>query len=219
MAVDAPAYPVSLLVRDQDCLVVGGGPVAVRKVGGLLECGARVTVIAPVVADAIRAWDQRSGPPGHLRVETRRYRSPEASHYQLVITATGVPEVDGAVSADARRAGVWVNSADDTANCTFILPAVDRRGPVTVAVSTGGTSPALAGWLRTTVAEAIDSGIGPQIAVLAELLDEARSRIRSSGRSTEAFDWTTLLDRQVLPLVRAGRIDDARTLLRTFSDS
>jgi len=206
-------YPVSLVVAGRRCLVVGGGVVAARKVRGLVDCGALVTVVAPEVHPSITSLGVQ------VAVRARRYEIGDIARQQLVITATGVGAVDAAVARDADRAGVWVNSADDTANCTFILPAVDRRGPVTVAVSTGGTSPALAGWLRTTVAEAIDSGIGPQIAVLAELLDEARSRIRSSGRSTESFDWTTLLDRQVLPLVRAGRIDDARTLLRTFSDS
>lgn len=207
MALATPVYPVSLVVADRDCLVVGGGPVAARKVGGLLDCGARVTVVAPRVVEAIR----RQRP---LVVENRPYRPPEAARYQLVITATGIPEVDGAVSSDARRAGVWVNSADDTGNCSFLLPAVSRRGSVTVAVSTGGASPALAVWVRTRVAQAIEQTVGADLALVAELLDETRTRVKAAGRSTESYDWASLLDHQVIPLVRAGHVDAARRALR-----
>jgi len=199
----APLYPVSLVVADRPCLVVGGGPVATRKVESLLTCGAQVTVVATEVAAAIRSM------AGRLTVEERPYRSPEAAAYRLVITATGVPEVDQAVAADAEAAGVWVNSADDVENCTFTLPAVHRQGPVTVAVSTGGASPALAGWVRNRVADAI----GPDVAVLAELLWEARRRLKAAGVSTESIEWTALLDQQVVPLVRQGRIDEARAVL------
>jgi precorrin-2 dehydrogenase/sirohydrochlorin ferrochelatase len=212
---DAPLYPVSLVVADRPCLVVGGGPVATRKVASLLACGARVTVVATQVVPALRSMATDPGPDTHhlatgrLTVEERPYRSPEAATYRLVITATGVPEVDRAVAADAQAAGVWVNSADDVDNCTFTLPAVHRQGPVTVAVSTGGASPALAGWVRNRVADAI----GPEVTVLAELLGEARRRLKASGVSTESVEWTTLLDQQVVPLVRQGRIDEARAVL------
>ena len=90
-----------------------------------------------------------------------------------------MPEVDGAVYADAEAAGVWVNSADDLAHCSFILPAVHRDGAVTVSVSTGGLSPALASWLRTRLAAAVRDGLG----TLAQLLGEARSGSVSSGRA------------------------------------
>ena len=110
---------------------------AARKVGGLLRCGARVTVIAPAFCDAMTQLTP-------LTLERRPYAPGDAAGYRLVVTATGIPAVDGAVYADAEAAGVWVNSADDVAHCTFILPSVHRDGPVSVAVSTGGTSPALA---------------------------------------------------------------------------
>jgi siroheme synthase-like protein len=213
----APLYPVSLVVAGRRCLVVGGGHVAARKIEGLVSCGALVTAVAPDVVDEVvrlvdapRAVGGPGGvPAGTLQLERRPYRAGEASDYRLVVTATGVPEVDGAVAADAEAAGVWVNSADDPANCTFLLPAVHRDGPVTVAVSTGGSSPALAGWLRTRVAGAL----GPGVADLAALLDEARARLRTEGRSTEAIDWLPVLDGRLVPLVRAGRIDEARTVL------
>ena len=119
---DHPSYyPVMLDVSQRSCLIVGGGPVAARKARGLLECGASVTVIAPRLSD-----EMESVAPFLHAVERRRYRAGDASAFRLVVTATGVPEVDGAVFADGEAAGVWVNSADDPAHCSLILPAVHR---------------------------------------------------------------------------------------------
>ena len=107
---------------------------AARKAGGLLRCGALVTVIAPAFCDAMTQLTP-------LTLERRPYAPGDAAGYRLVVTATGIPAVDGAVYADAEAAGVWVNSADDVAHCSFILPSVHRDGPVSVAVSTGRDQP------------------------------------------------------------------------------
>ncbi len=211
---DAPLYPVSLVVRDRPCLVVGGGPVAGRKIDGLLGCGARVTVVAPAVAPTIAERadgldDTGRAGAGSLSIHRRRYRPGEAVHYRLVVTATGIPAVDRAVAEDAEAAGVWVNAADDAAHCSFLLPAVHRDGPVTVAVSTGGASPALASWIRTRVGAAL----GPHLGTLAAVLDEARGTLRARGGSTESVDWRSVLDGPAPDLVRAGRIEDARAIV------
>jgi precorrin-2 dehydrogenase / sirohydrochlorin ferrochelatase len=219
MAIEADLYPVGLLIAGRPCLVVGGGRVAARKVAGLLRCGAAVTMVAPeahvalgiLSADGVFA-DLR-GP--HLAVHLRAYIPGEAASYRLVITATGDRDVDSSVHADAEAAGVWVNSADDPDHCTFVLPAVTRDGPITVAVSTGGSSPALASWLRRRLAETIGPGLGP----LADLLDEARQRIHARGASTESVDWDALLDGPLPALVRQGSIDEARLLLDAAVDS
>jgi siroheme synthase-like protein len=191
-------YPVSLNVEGRHCLVVGGGPVATRKVRGLLDCGAKVTVIAPRLCDAMAQLQ-----PVH--VERRRYVAGDAGHYRLVVTATGLPAVDGAVCADADAAGVWVNCADDGLRSSYILPAVHRDGQVTVAVSTGGRSPALASWLRTRLA----AQCGPWLADLADLLARARGRLHEAGASTEDIDWAVLLDGPLPALVEAGRLTEA----------
>src|ERR1700722_4328697 len=169
-----PLYPVSLDVCGQPCLVVGGGKVAARKARSLLECGAAVTVITPTVSP-----DMEELVPALSTLVTRSYAEGDASAFRLVVTATGIPEVDGAVYADAEAAGVWANSADDMAHSSFILPAVHRDGAVTMAVSTGGLSPALASWLRTRIA----TDCGDSIGMLAQLLGEARAHMRETGRS------------------------------------
>jgi siroheme synthase-like protein len=144
--------------------------------------------------------------PSLRAVERREYRRGEASTFRLVVTATGIPQVDGAVYADAEAAGVWTNSADDPAHSSFILPAVHRDGAVTVSVSTGGLSPALASWLRTRVAAECGEGIG----TLAQLLGEARANLKRAGLPTDSVDWARLLEGPLLDLVRAGEIDNAR---------
>jgi len=202
----APGYPVVLYLAGRPCLVVGAGPVAARKARGLLEAGARVTVVAPRTGPAVEAMIEA----GSVTLEARHYRGGEAARYHLVITATGDPSVDGVVVADAVAAGVLVDSADGDRPGTVQLPAVLRRGPVTVALSTGGSSPALARWLRDRIAETLPPGL-PMVAALVE---EARNEVRASGRATGSVEWAGLLDRVVLPLVEAGRIDEAREALR-----
>jgi siroheme synthase-like protein len=182
--------------------VVGGGPVAVRKARGLLGCAATLTVIAPDVCAAMAELTP-------LTIERRPYAEGDAGAYRLVVTATGIPAVDAAVFADAEAAGVWVNSADDVEHCSFILPSVHRDGAVTVAVSTGGQSPALASWLRARLAAREGTGLG----ALAELLGRARQSVHDAGRSTEMVDWVALLDGSLPELVRDGRFDEARAVV------
>jgi len=216
VGVGARIYPVGLVVKGLRCLVVGGGPVAARKVGGLLACGAAVTMVAPEVHVALRKLTDAGviAEIGEwpLEVKIRVYQAGEAADYRLVVAATGKLEVDDAVHRDATAAGIWVNVADDPSRCSFILPAVARDGSVSIAVSTGGASPALAGWLRDRIVEALGSGIGE----LAGLLEEGRRRVHDRGASTETIDWRAVLDGPLPELVRQGRIDDARAALDAF---
>lgn len=202
MPVSDALYPVALVVAGKRCVVVGGGAVAARKTAGLVEAGADVTVVAPHIGDEIRAMP--------VELVERPYRKGDLDLAWLVIVATDEPSVNQQVHADGRDARVWVNAADDPDACTFVLPAVVRRGPVTVAVSTGGHSPALAGWLR----EQIAAQLGPEIAGLAELLSEARDELKAAGRSTEGVDWRRALDSDMLELIRTGRKAQARERLQ-----
>jgi siroheme synthase-like protein len=206
LPVDAPVYPVALVLKGRPCLVVGGGHVAERKARGLLAAEAQVHVVAAEVRAPMRALE---GVAGLASIEERPYRRGEVAGYRLVIAATGDPAVNRAVYDDAESAGVWVNSADDPAACSFILPAIARQGPVVVAISTSGYSPALASWLKDHVSE----HMGPEIAELAELLAEARARLKQQGRSTEDVDWRRSLDWDMLDLIRSGRRAEAKERL------
>jgi siroheme synthase-like protein len=208
MPVRAPLYPVNLVVEGRRCLVVGGGTVAAHKAAGLLACGARVHVVAPDVSSEVAAL-------AGVTIEERPYRRGEVGGYRLAVAATGEAAVNAAVLADGEEAGVWVNAADDVDNCSFTLPAVVRRGPVMVAVSTGGHTPALARWLKERVAQSI----GPEYEVLAELLSAERDAIRSSGRSTEGLNWQSALESDMLDLIRTGKVREAKERLQACLSS
>jgi precorrin-2 dehydrogenase/sirohydrochlorin ferrochelatase len=200
-------YPVNLVVQGRRCVVVGGGEVAARKVAGLVAAGADVTVIAPKIDDRIR----HSG-AGLLE---RDYRQGDLDGAWLAIAATDDPEVNRLVHADGEAGRVWINAADDPPACSFILPAVVRRGPVMVTVSTAGHSPALASWLRGQVA----AQLGPEVGLLAEWLSEARDELKAAGRSTEEVDWRPALDWDMLELIRSGRTAQARERLQACLSS
>lgn len=180
-------YPVLLDVEAADVLVVGGGRVAVRKVLGLVECGAEVTVVAPFVRPELHELA--------TTVHARPFEPDDVVGRRLVLTATGDAVVDQSVFTAAAAHGIWVNSADDPPRCSFILPAVLRRGPVVVSVSSSGTSPALAVHLRDTIADALPSGIEGAAATLAA----RREAIRGAGGSTEDVDWADEIARVLEP--------------------
>ena len=190
---------------------------AARKARSLLESGARVTVVAPQVTEEIDGLAstraRSSAAAGSLVVRRGRYRAGEAAGYQLVVTATGVPAVDARVVADAMSAGVLVNGAGPDAPGTILMPAVHREGRVTVAVSTGGASPALARWLRDRIAASLPPGTD----TLALLCGEARLALATAGRPTDGFDWAAVIE-AMAPLVEAGRVDEARALLAEACD-
>lgn len=179
-------YPVVLDLHGVPVLVVGAGTVAVRKIAGLVAAGADVVVVAPEIDEQLDEDPLRD----RVGLRRRAYEPGDLDGVQLAVTATGVGAVDAAVAADARARGIWVNAADQPADCGFILPAVAREGSISVAVSTDGKSPALAVKLRDRIA----SLVTPELATLADDLAAERSAIKASGGSTEDYDWSARID-------------------------
>jgi precorrin-2 dehydrogenase / sirohydrochlorin ferrochelatase len=200
--VEVPLYPVNLLVAGRRVLVVGGGRVAAEKARGLLAAGAIVHVLATEVGDEVRALD--------VTWHEQAYERGDVAGHRLAVACTDDPAVNQAVFDDGEAAGVWVNAADDPDRCSYTLPARLDRGRVLVTVSTGGHSPALAAWLRDRLAEQV----GDEVDTLAGLLAEARAELLAGGGSSLGANWRTALDSGMLDLVRAGRLDEARELLR-----
>jgi precorrin-2 dehydrogenase/sirohydrochlorin ferrochelatase len=201
-------YPVNLVLDGRRCLVVGGGKVALRKVEGLVACGGRVTVVAPRINPELAMLSE-------VMIEQRPWRPEDLDGMWLVIAATDDPAVNRAVYDAGQRAGVWVNGADDPANCSFTLPSVVRRGDIQVTVSTGGRSPALSTWLRRR----LEGEIGPEYAVLLDLLATEREGLKAAGVSTEGLDWRSALDSDMLDLIRTGDLAHARERLQTCLSS
>src|SRR5690606_6506324 len=172
---------------------------AARKAQGLLDAGATVHVVASQVGDAVRAL------PG-VTFDERPYAAGDLDGCALVIAATGDADVDHRVFLDAQARGIWVNAADDPANCTFTLPAQLRRGARLVPVSTAVRSPAISSWLR----DRLDAQLGPEYEVLVDLVAEERERVQRAGRSTEGIDWRNAIDSgKLLELIREGRLAEA----------
>ncbi|HUY86935.1 MAG TPA: bifunctional precorrin-2 dehydrogenase/sirohydrochlorin ferrochelatase [Acidimicrobiales bacterium] len=195
------------MLAGKSCLVVGGGPVAARKIRSLVHCGALVTVVAPQISADIEKMEG-------IRIELRSYDPGEARNYRLVFAATSQRELNHLIYQDAESAGIFANTADDPQACSFMLPSVIRQDPVTVAVSTSGASPALAVWLRNILA----GFVGQEHAAMAELLSQARQELHTQGRSSESVNWSELLEGDLPSLVRSGRIEDARKLVEKVSD-
>ena len=163
---DVPFYIACLRLSGRRCVVVGGGDVGLEKVEGLLACDGDVVLVAPEAIEPLREMAAE----GSIRWEQREYRPDDLEATFIVIAATGDTEVNIAVFEDAERRAMLVNVVDVPPLCNFILPAILRTGPLAIAISTAGASPALAKRIRDEIAEEY----GEPYARLAVLLNEVR---------------------------------------------
>jgi siroheme synthase-like protein len=163
---DTPFYIACLRLSGRRCVVVGGGDVGLEKVDGLLACGGEVTLVAPEAIEPLRELARE----GSIRWERREYRESDLDLTFIAIAATSDTDVNIRVYEDAERRAMLVNVVDVPPLCNFILPAIFRTGPLAIAISTAGASPALAKRIKREIAEEY----GEPYARLAELLNEAR---------------------------------------------
>ena len=199
-------YPICLDLRGRQCLVVGGGQVALRKVKALLECGASVKVVSPELCRQIRNLARCS----EIEVVPRGYETADLRGVLVVIAATNDAEVNKKVAAQAESRGLLVNVVDDPGKSVFIAPAYVRRGDVTIAVSTGGRSPALARRIRIR----LESEYGPEYGLLAELLGQIRNDLKGKGVVISPDRWQEALDLEpLLCLLASRRTGEAREMV------
>ncbi|OLD00503.1 MAG: uroporphyrinogen-III C-methyltransferase [Gemmatimonadetes bacterium 13_1_40CM_3_70_8] len=197
-------YPAFLDLRGRRAVVIGGGAIAEQKVVGLLDAGARVTVISPGVSRRL----EDLAAAGTVTIERRPYRPGDLAGAFLAIAATDDRAANRAVWVEAEARGVLLNAVDDLPHCSFIAPAIHRQGDVAVAVSTAGKSPALAVRLR----ERIGRLIGPEYATLLELLGELRAELarRVPDARIRTRLWYRIVDSDAIELVRRGDVAGAR---------
>ena len=200
-------YPIFLEMEGRPCLVIGGGKEAQRKVTGLMAAGGRVTVIAPKLTRDLQAMLAA----GDIECVQREYQDGDVEGYDVCMVATDDGAVNGDVAAEGKRRGIWVNAADDTKNCDFILPAVIRRGSITIAASTGGTSPALARRLR----EELEAYLTEEMPALADLLGDVRTNLRSRGIVPDAEVWQEAIDEDLRGLLAQRKYRQAKARLLT----
>jgi siroheme synthase-like protein len=198
-------FPIYLDMSRRRCLVIGGGAVAERKIAALLETGAEVTVLAPDVTDVVAGLSKQNA----IRFTARCYEDGDLDGFELAFVATDDPQVNAAVYREGRSRGVWVNSADDPARCDFILPSVLRRGDLTVAVSTGGTSPALA----RTVREELELYFTQEYESLAKLAAEVREELSNRSITVPFETWRRALSGEVRQLLMHSDFTRAKSHL------
>lgn len=168
-------YPIFAVIENKPCLVVGGGAVGERKVADLMAAGARVTVVSRTLTPELAALADQ----GEIRYLSEDFTEAQVEGMALVMAATDDREVNAAVSAAAQARAIWVNVADDPEHCTFIVPAQVRRGDLTLAISTGGASPALARQLR----QEFQQHLGPEYGPYLDLLQRLRTRLLTERRA------------------------------------
>ncbi len=207
---ETPFYIACLKLTGRRCLVVGGGSIGLEKIEGLLACDGQVRVIAPEVEDAVRELAEE----GTIEWQRRPYGGAEdLEGIFMVIAATNDTDVNIAVYDDAERRAMLVNVVDVPPLCNFILPAIVRSGPLAIAISTAGASPALAKRMKSEIAELY----GEHHARLAVILNQARGWAKSTlptyNDRKAFFEGIVNGDPDPIALLREGREPDLLALI------
>ena len=195
-------YPIFLDLQGRQCVVVGGGGVAERKTAGLLEAGALVTIVSPSFTAGIR----RLADAEDVSLVSREFKGADLEEAVLVFAATNSASVNRVVYDAASDLKIPVNVADRSVQGDFIIPSSFKKGPLQVAVSTGGGSPALARLVR----QDLEQAMGEELLELAQMLERLRPRVMSKFPEDAAARrrvWERLVAREVLELIQSKNWD------------
>jgi precorrin-2 dehydrogenase/sirohydrochlorin ferrochelatase len=200
-------YPVYLDIKGKKCVVVGGGDVAERKVERLLQYEAAVSVVGKDLTPQLIQL-KKEGMICHIAED---YRSDHINGALLVIGATDDDRVNAEVSRDSRERNIPVNIVDDPVKCDFIVPSIVQSGDLSIAVSTGGKSPALARNIR----EELEEIYGTEYAILLDIMGQIRERVIARGEPSEEnkriFD--SVLDSEILKHIRDRNWGDVKKII------
>jgi uroporphyrin-III C-methyltransferase/precorrin-2 dehydrogenase/sirohydrochlorin ferrochelatase len=193
-------FPVFLNIKNQPCLVIGGGAVAERKIGLLRQAGAKVTVVSPELSPVLAA-DVKQGCITHI---CATFSPEQLGDVVLVIAATDDHAVNEAVSATAKARRIPVNVVDNPSLCSFIMPSIIDRSPMLVAVSSGGASPVLARQLRARLETLIPGTYGRLASVAASLRDKVKKHFANTPEKRRIF-WEKTLAGPFAEMILAGQ--------------
>jgi len=202
-----PLYPIFLDLRGQNCIVVGGGRVAERKVRGLVAAGAKVTVVAERATPGIARLARKNS----VKLSRRRFRASDLKGRFVALCATDDPAVNACVASEAPAKGVMVNIADSPAHCDFYLPSVVRRGHLQIAISTGGASPALAARIGNELSMRYGIEYAELLRMAAILRPRAARRVPPM-QHPEVF--RAMVSPAIIEFIRAGRRAAARRAMK-----
>ncbi|MBA4397189.1 MAG: siroheme synthase [Syntrophus sp. (in: bacteria)] len=204
-------YPVSLDLTDKRCVIIGGGEVAQRKAERLIECGAHVTVVSPALTPLL---EDRKKERRIDHIDTA-YQKKALQGAFMVIGATDCDDVNAQVSRDALTLGILVNIVDDPDRCNFILPSLVQQGDLSIAVSTGGKSPALARKIR----QELQKQYGPEYESLLKIMGSLRKKILAQGHASEANRavFEALVRSDMLQAIRDGNRGLVKKIIHEIS--
>ncbi len=204
-------YPVFLDIAGKPVIVIGGGNIAHQKVVGLLKASAEVTVVSPDLNQEMASL----AAGGRFQHVERDYEPGDLEGYLLAFVATDDRSVNATVAAEGKERRVWVNAVDDPPYCDFIMPGIAQQGNLIVAVSTSGTSPAMARKMR----EEIETFLTEDYALMLELAAEVRAELREKGMLVDSEVWNKALDNDLRRLLAEGKRAEAKErLLRSLSE-
>lgn len=207
-------YPINLVLKNRKCVVIGAGSVAQRKVRRLLECGARVLVVSPSITPVLKALSEKK----KISYKKRRVGLKDLKGAYLVIAATTDRMINSRVSSYCRNNNILINVVDYPEECTFIVPSIVRRGDLTISISTGGISPALARSIRVDLGRKFGKEYAEFLRIMKALRPRAQSRIKDS-RSRKTF-FQKALRSGAIELLKRNKKDQAkRTLERILENA
>ncbi len=200
-------YPVNLDIKNRKCLVVGGGFVGTRKIITLLECGAAVTVVSPVITEKLAELaDNR-----YIEWRKRHYHTSDIDGMFLIIGATDDEELNRRIHKDAEHLNKLCNIADRPEACNFILPSIIHRGDLIIAISTSGKSPAFAKYLR----QKLEKEFGTEYADFLKLMGAIRKKLLSEEHAPEAHKsiFEQLIESGLLDMIKNRQTEEINCLL------
>lgn len=202
-------YPIFIDLTEKRCLVIGGGRIAERKVKMLVEYGAKVSVISPELSLVL----EQMARDGEIEIKKRKFTPGDTEGFTLVIAATNAKQVNAQIVEETKTNNILCNIVDRPDLCSFIAPSVIRRGPLQIAISTGGNSPALSKAIR----QKIETEIGEEYGKLAELLGNLRDEIKEEFSDNEAARssiWGKIVySEEILSLLREGRYKEVQEII------
>jgi len=197
-------FPITVDLAGRSCLVVGGGTVALRKVKNLLQCGAIIEVVSPSFCEELAVM----GKEGLVSLNTRKFKDHDLNGRMLVFAATNDEITNQRIYELCRERNILVNTVDDPERCNFLVPAIMRRGALTIAINTEGKSPMLARRIRIDM----ENRYGSEYADYLELLGEARAVVKNTidQESARRLLFEKILDLPILSLLQQGEKEEAK---------
>ncbi len=201
--------PVSLRVNGARVLIVGGGAVAARKSRSLLECGAKLKVVAPELGEELQALNKQPSP--RWEYSQREFQKDDCENCLLVFACTNDLQLNAQIADICKASNILCHIADDGVGSTLHGAATIRRDEICIGISTGGASPALAKHLK----EKIEECVGVEYALLLKMMGERRESLKNKveTQSERAQIWRAVLASGVLALLREGKASDAEKVM------